>query len=539
MFSIIANLLFCYNIFAKLKGRDIIQVMNKISENISFEQTNEKNNKYLGMIFLIAGFAVFLFSCSQGLGKDIWYDEIFSLKFSELSFGEIVSATAKDVHPPFYYWYLKLVQGVLAVICPGMHPFVAGKVASMLPFSALFLYGITLVRKRFGWPAAGVFLFLITAMPQLSNYIVEVRMYSLALFFITAFFLHAVEAVCENRRRDFAFLFVYGILTAYTQYYACIAIAVIYICLLIFQLAAKNRCGVRRCLICIGLSVLCYLPWLPKLWGQLQTVRQSYWIQPLTFRSIFGCLKYVFLPVSFDGKVNYFLAFIMIAVCFCLFLSLFGRKSGKLDRWMGMVGILVPLTAVLTGFMASALGRPVFIYRYLIPGLGVSWFAVAVQLVKQWKRRFGVLLLLPFLLAGFFNMKGFYAEEHKKNVEMSATGEFLQEIPEEAVILTNFNHVQALMAAYLPNSVILYGTEPEPLIQELLPNCESVPAVEESTELKQLVQENDVYFLGSFQVRDELLKQWENMGIGHREEGSFLLERYWFNVYHLSMNAER
>ena len=144
----------------------------------------------------------------------------------------------------------------------------------------------------------------------------------------------------------------------------------------------------------------------------------------------------------------------------------------------------------------------------------------------------GILMLVPFLLAGYSNMQGFYAEENKKIVAMESTREFLDTFDKDAVVLCNFNHVQALGAYYLSEEtpVYLYGGVPESLIAELLPNCRSF---EDTDTIKELVEANDVYFFGSFDTREELLAEWELEGIHYTEEGTYLLERYYFNVYHL------
>ncbi len=129
-------------------------------------------------------------------------------------------------------------------------------------------------------------------------------------------------------------------------------------------------------------------------------------------------------------------------------------------------------------------------------------------------------------------MQGFYGEENKKVVEMEATQKFLTDFPEDAVALCNFDHVQAVTACFLKdsNEIYLYGSNPEELIAELLPRCRGL---EDTAELLQLVQEKDVYFFGSFNSREDLLKEWETEGIAYTEEGTYLLERYYFNVYHL------
>ena len=500
-----------------------------------FTTISEGENRLLGFGLLIGSMIAFLFCISQGLGSDIWYDEIFSVKFAQMSYGDIVTATARDVHPPFYYWYLKFVQDTLGLFFTDVHSFVLCKVASMIPFVFIYIYALTYVRKRFGIKTAGTFLFLVILMPQISNYIVEIRMYALALFFITAMFLHSIEIVYENGTRDFVLFFVYGIITAYTQYYACIAVVGLYICLFVYFLIEKKTKGIRNLFISAGASVVCYLPWMPAFISQVTAVNNNYWIQPLTFRSIFGCMKFVFLPVSYDSR-NFLYALLMIAIGGVTFIYyVWKHHSDRKNLYIVITGIFVPVFIAFMGFVCSAVGRPIFVYRYLIPGLGAMWLVYSILISKQFSSRLSVLVLIPFLLAGYSNMQGYYAEEHKKIVEMEKTQMFLDAIPQDAVIVANFNHVQAIAAAYLDNEILLYGEEPEVLIQEFYDNCGSVDYIEDSDELVSLIKEEDVYFFGSFIARDEILEKWNAAGISHTEDGSYLLERYWFNVYHCSV----
>ena len=61
----------------------------------------------LGLLLLLVG--LFLLGRMVGfcLSPDIWYDEVFSVKMIFDSYREVAHFTADDVHPPFYYWYLK------------------------------------------------------------------------------------------------------------------------------------------------------------------------------------------------------------------------------------------------------------------------------------------------------------------------------------------------------------------------------------------------------------------------------------------------
>lgn len=616
-----------------------------------------------GVLFLFLGILSFFVCLLQAFGQDIWFDEVFSVNFIQHSYKEIAALTGKDVHPPLYYWYLKLFHDIGKVLVPAASSIVLCKLASMLPFVGIFVYTLTAIRKNFGLHIAGLFWFLIMTMPQISNYTVEIRMYSLALFFITAAFVHSYELVCafpaqgvseaertaepgvaagteetaepgaaagteetaepgvaagteeaaepgaagsevtsgavlasgsvtgENglikwwkRNKHWLLFWVYGILTAYTQYYACVAVIAIYIALFVFfvVMAHKGKTEKTSCkkthiykeqlkeqeailtkapvkgwkaehtteqetgriagkcigkvLLCAGLSVLAYLPWLPFFFSQVRTVSISYWIQPLTWKSIFGCMKYIFLPVSYAVKKNYVLACVMILVFGAAFLySFLMKRKDARGRFFLLTGLWIAVFTTLIGFVCSILNRPIFVYRYLIPCLGAMWLVAAVVLWDFIEKNWGILVFVPFLLSGYSNMQGFYGEENKKIAEMKATQSFLADFPKDAVVLCNFNHVQAVTACYLKdsNEIWLYGSNPEDLIAELLPQCRGL---EDTTELSQLVKERDVYFFGSFNSREELLKEWETEGIAYTEEGTYLLERYYFNVYHLVTN---
>lgn len=616
-----------------------------------------------GVLFLFLGILSFFVCLFQAFGQDIWFDEVFSVNFIQHSYKEIAALTGKDVHPPLYYWYLKLFHDIGKVLVPAASSIVLCKLASMLPFVGIFVYTLTAIRKNFGLHVAGLFWFLIMTMPQISNYTVEIRMYSLALFFITAAFVHSYELVCafpaqgvseaertaepgaaagteetaepgvaagteetaesgvaagteeaaepgaagsevisgavlasgsvtgENglikgwkKNKHWLLFWGYGILTAYTQYYACVAVIAIYIALFVFfvvkahkgktektsckkthiykeqlkeQEAILTKAPVKgwkaehtteqetgriagkcigKVLLCAGLSVLAYLPWLPFFFSQVRTVSSSYWIQPLTWKSIFGCMKYIFLPVSYAVKKNYVLACVMILLFGAAFLySFLMKRKDARGRFFLLTGLWIAVFTTLIGFVCSILNRPIFVYRYLIPCLGAMWLVAAVVLWDFVEKNWGILLFVPFLLSGYSNMQGFYGEENKKIVEMKATQSFLAVFPEDAAVLCNFNHVQAVTACYLKdsNEIWLYGSNPEDLIAELLPQCRGL---EDTTELLQLVKERDVYFFGSFNSREELLKEWETEGIAYTEEGTYLLERYYFNVYHLVTN---
>ena len=485
----------------------------------------------LGSFFLLLRILLFCFS------NDLWYDEVFSVGFLRHSYGEILQLTAADVHPPFYYWYLKLFVSLGTFLFPALSEIMFAKLASWFPFALLWLLSITVLRKKTGALCSGTFSFCVLGMPQLSAYSVEIRMYSLALLLITLAFLCSLHVFKTDSRIAYGGLFFCGILTAYTQYFSCIAIGVLYLLLLFFLIVNNRNKG--KWLLCVILSVASYLPWLPVFIRQFTSVGSSYWIPPLSWRSFLGAVKYIYLPLGGYPVLNYLLAGLMIAVTF-LFLIIFFLKKWKEgitfdeDLFFIISGFGLTAGVILIGVTLSLLISPIFVYRYMIPTLGVFWLTFAFLLSKYGGQLLPLLTLLLTIYVGSVNVRGFFWEEGQKQAQMEAANTALETLKPEDILIFNFNHPQAVVGSYVSNPSYLLFQEAEPLIQTLYGDYGTLS---DSKEIKELLENgHSVKFLGSFEAREDLVKEWEQEGIFSQLEGSYLLERYWLNFYSLSLN---
>lgn len=523
-------------------------------------------------LFLLAvstgllGVSVFL--CFSG---DIWYDELFTMRLAEQSLGGLISMTARDVHPPLYYIIVKLFLALLGGMKGSMYRAAAAKLVSVLPFFLCFVYALTKVRKHFGLLSAGVFCFLLITMPQMADYTVEVRMYGYALFFITAGMLHAYELAGGGQERskealNWAALTLYALAACYTHYFACVGACMIYLYLFIMLLKEgrlKNKSGIFL------LSGICcvagYLPWL---WGavvhQVGNVKENYWIQPLSWRSLGGCVKFVFQPQLQDERLRLFSAAVLFLIYGILLTGALIKqwnqirtqepaagsadgKAGIARRMCFMLGCLGVLAGIiLFGFLASFLIRPIFVYRYMLPALGLFWlvFALLVSELKQKKAIFSVLILL-IMTVGFLNYRAFYGEEMWKRVQMKQAEQVLAGIGPEDILVYNFDQAQGVISYYLNNdSYLWYGT-PEELIRELNPGI--FPLVEGAFSdeegigrMKELLQKGRrVWFLGSGNAREEIIEKWENAGMKVTENAEMMIERYWVKLYLCERNEIR
>ena len=561
------------------KGSSIV-TMDKKKVKFPMRIQKEHIPDYIGMgMFILA--ILFLIRCiTLCTGRDIWYDELFTMEFASRPVSELIKLTAADVHPPLYYIIVKAAILAGTQIAPGVDPIAIAKITSVIPFLLLMLVSFISVRKNFGWLSAGIFSFCIVCMPQMPDYIVEVRMYGWAMLFVTAAALHAYEimksCIRPSRRwnlADSAGILIWGIAACYTHYYACIAIACLYLLLLIWmirqmfsvnqmqegQKAEKDFRGLAAIFICMNLTAAAFIPWIGAVLAQVSTVKSGYWIQPLTWRTLGGCVKFLFKP-AFGNSV---IATGMAVILFLLFAAtvLYGLKKmhqvndleEKTKLQFAGICILIMAGLVAAGFIASALIRPVFVYRYMLPASGVLWLSFAVyagDAVKHeasdsekenQKYRFCLLILLWIvLITGIRDFSSFKGNELYKKIQMQHTQTVLSEIQPGTEIICNFGQLQALAAYMLGTDsgceIVLYGAEPEALIQKILPNVQTITSPEQITTW--LSEGDKVLFFGSFLARDEIMKDWqEQYGIHAVDTDSCMLERYWFDIYELSADV--
>lgn len=499
---------------------------------------------------------------------DIWYDELFTVSMAEHSYGELVRFTAADVHPPLYYIIVKFFLELCKLIVPGTGAVIPAKLLSTLPYLLLLLYSVTWIRKWWGIFTGGLFLFCVTAMPQLPAYTVEVRMYGWALFFVTAAFWHAQGCLTENRRYLHGAAFVlYSLAAAYTQYFAAVAAGMVYLYLLVMFLC-RDRSRLREWFCYAAVSVIGYVPWLFALAGQISAVRENYWILPLSWRSLGGCVKFLMKPAFANNVLNTVLAVVLFAAYAAVvgypvtleFVSRIRGKEKKLyhnDREMQklrtaymLAGVVVLAGLVAFGFAASILIRPVFVYRYMIPALGCFWFSFALgadnilcksenreqnkEVLCKLKAALALFLIAFIIVVGLRDYRAFRGEEEYKIVSMRETEAALSLIAPEDTVIYNFDQVQAVTAYYLPQSTerFLWCGSAESLIQEMIGPCGTLENVDEIREL--MGKEGNLWFIGSFNSRDGIVEEWREAGLSVEEMGSFLLERYWFNLYKIS-----
>lgn len=116
--------------------------------------------------------------------EPLWYDEAFSVWLARLPVGNLLAATAGDVHPPAYYlllraWLSLWPSQVRVELAARSLSFVLSLAALVLYRRVLQLFDVSVGHRRVAW---AVVLF----MPALVYYAGEARMYALLMAYILA-----------------------------------------------------------------------------------------------------------------------------------------------------------------------------------------------------------------------------------------------------------------------------------------------------------------------------------------------------------------
>ena len=185
----------------------------------------------------------------------------------------------------------------------------------------------------------------------------------------------------------------------------------------------------------------------------------------------------------------------------------------------------------------------------MIPGMGAFWLGIIAGMWEIDSGKFCrvvvsfmAVMMIVFCIRDYWAFRG---NELYRKVNMKQTEQLFDELSdssqEDLVIICNFDHVCGLLSYYLGERhdmsnlpVLLYEAEPEKLITRMLGNAGTI---EGASEIKKLLSEGKrVLFMGSFNSREDIIKDWkDNYNIENENKGSYLLERYWFDVFELSL----
>lgn len=351
-----------------------------------------------------------------------WSDEIFSLRLIQLPIGNMFSEILLDVHPPLYYFILRVAVEIAELF--NYHNIILiGRIISLIPLYLLFITGLTKVRKNFGLKIASLFTFFIVSMPQLMTFSLEIRMYSWTILFLTLSFIYYYEILKESDYKKWAILTILTIASAYTHYFSAIASFCIYLMLFIHYL--KNRKFLKEIILSALVVVIAYIPWIISLINQVTVVSKNYWIKPIDVYAAADTFFFIFSPEFIKSSntpalqfqvIPILLSAISLIIIIYLIINYY-KSDHDFQGNFSIQGLIIFILIPILGFTISNIYRPIFIERYMIPVFGIFWLSVSILISKVRNKKIFILIIAIFLIIGCLTtINGMESQEDRFNI---------------------------------------------------------------------------------------------------------------------------
>lgn len=396
------------------------------------------------LIWGVIGFFTMLY-ISLIFNQNVWTDEVFTMDLLKGSLGDIIEGTAKDVHPPLYYFWAKIFYQLFGTSIQ------VQKIAAIIPMTGTLVYLAIEAKKYFGDLATFITLAFLCCIPCTMEFAVQIRMYSLAMFFVTLCGLSAYAVFTENRKKDWICLIIGAVGAAYTHYFAFVSVLFVIGFLFLTILFCKKNL-LKNWLISVIVMLILYLPWLKSFITQVTLVRADYWIPPITEEVIWSYFTWAFDLTILPGTVYGFLIILVFVGTVCLIRLI---KYKEKEDVYALLCMLVPTATAVFGVVVSMSKSPIYRDQYIMPSLALLALFVGIMLAKSnWK--IWTIVCAFFLFVGAVQYKECYRQEYKSTY-IDKTLEFFEEnLGEEDYILYNLEAMDFIYKFYFPEEKLVY-----------------------------------------------------------------------------------
>ena len=315
--------------------------------------------------------------------KNLWFDEIYSWHLSRQSFISIIFTTWSDIHPPLFYFMLKVWVWIFgqSVISLRILPVLCSSI------SIFFIYPVS--RKILSEQNSLIVLILFALSPLNLFYSQEVRMAAVNLLFNVAstyYFIKLVDSRVNTKGRGLYIVFT--VLSIYTHYFSFFILLSQIIYLIYLK---RSRHYDTKLFLKPFLTVfLAYLVWIPVMVIQISRG------QPWRYEQNIGDVIYQLKAFTIDLAVGFYQRYSDVTFVNNLSLVLFSLiiLSGAGLIWNYLTQKLNKENSI-SKDVPSSWGKGIFIsLLFFVPLL----FAVIVSF-KQWIEFFRYLsIIIPFFL---------------------------------------------------------------------------------------------------------------------------------------------
>ena len=319
----------------------------------------------------IVAAAVFALLACLNLRTAIWYDEAYSAYIIRGNFAQIWNMTSIDVHPPFYYFCLKvwsLIFGTSDIALRSMSVFFAAMGIVLAYF---------LLKRWFGEKAAAWGSFGLSLAPLLMRYSQEMRMYGLVFAIVMgATLVLDIALKTKNKKAwlGYALLICLGMWTHYFTALAWLA-HVVYI----VYYFVKN--GLQKAVFwAYPLAVGLFLPWIPFFLKQSDSVQQGFWIPPVTFETPASFITETLLFHDAAATIGWLVPLVVAIVIMIVWLLIKSwRKLEKEQRKnFGFLVTMIVVPPAILMLISLEPFQPTYMIRYVAYAASLLWALISL-----------------------------------------------------------------------------------------------------------------------------------------------------------------
>lgn len=364
-----------------------------------------------------------------------WFDESFTSTLIKYDFSEIAGRTANDVHPPLFYYLLKVWSGLFGATDAALRSFSA----ILMMFATFSLY--KLYRRISNYATATLAMLFAVVGPFVVRYGQEARMYALAATFLSVATLALyIQMNLTKRKRTTKMWLIYGFAIAaalYTHYFTFPIIFAHWLYVIYSDSKLEINRGMKLKKVVKTLkkldlnwwkvnlfAFLLFLPWLPTFLSQAGRVNSGFWIPGVDHTTITDTFAQMFMYDSFTSEQGPARVVVGLAITIIAALALhFVWRRISREEQANLILLAGP--AVITSVILFVYSIPPFtssIYsvRYLASFSVLLYSSLGYLAWLVWKNIskrgaiIGALTLLSIMIAGTTQVVWGWGRDHFK-----------------------------------------------------------------------------------------------------------------------------
>jgi len=401
-----------------------------------------KKHPKTDIAILVLGLVVFLtITIINAPRASIWFDEAFSTYLVHFSYWDIARFTASDVHPPLYYWLLKLWSNLFGTTE------LAYRSLSILFGAATTVVAFFLSRKLFGRKVAWLSLAFLVLSPMLIRYSDEARMYTMAALIVFSATYFMVKAEETKRKKYWVWYGVFVSLGMWTHYFTALAWLAHWVwrAIVVWRKGNSFKEFIRSFftkpwIITYAIAVGLFLPWLPFMAKQLTVVQASgFWISPVGVDTPVNYLTNYFYYLEHNQVLSWvaLTMLIVVGIVIALLPKAFKSLNAQAKKSFLLITSLAWVPPVLLFLASLPPLRSSFVDRYLVPAVVALSIFIAIVLVvgtRNWKpfwRAVPIVLVIGMMIFGITNVYKYGNYNKNTNVHI-LTRQIVQKAQQES-----------------------------------------------------------------------------------------------------------